>query len=69
MEIKLIDVPAGNVSRITTLGPLQFPREPATFYKFFIPVLTMLWQIKALLGMLVCVVEHLMGFLELVPQQ
>ncbi|KAI9272829.1 hypothetical protein BDA99DRAFT_432745 [Phascolomyces articulosus] len=49
LTVKLMDVPSGNICRLHTLGPMPFPRTPETFYKDFIPLVTLVWQCKTLL--------------------
>ncbi|KAG2219126.1 hypothetical protein INT45_000498 [Circinella minor] len=49
LTVKLIDIPSGNACRLYTLGPMAFPCTAATFYKYFIPLVTIVWQCKSLL--------------------
>ncbi|KAI7852639.1 hypothetical protein BDC45DRAFT_184200 [Circinella umbellata] len=49
LTVKLMDVPSGNICRLYTLGSMPFPRTPETFYKDFIPLVTLVWQCKTLL--------------------
>ncbi|KAG2200277.1 hypothetical protein INT45_014151, partial [Circinella minor] len=44
LTVKLIDIPSGNACRLYTLGPMAFPSTAATFYKYFIPLVTIVWQ-------------------------
>lgn len=47
--VKVMDIPSGNICRVYTLGPMQFPLDPDTFYNGVIPLITLVWQCKALL--------------------
>ncbi|KAI7851362.1 hypothetical protein BDC45DRAFT_445750, partial [Circinella umbellata] len=49
LTVKLVDIPSGNACRLYTLGPKAFPCTAATFYKYFIPLITVVWQCKSLL--------------------
>ncbi|KAI7851376.1 hypothetical protein BDC45DRAFT_538450 [Circinella umbellata] len=45
LTVKLVDIPSGNACRLYTLGPKAFPCTAATFYKYFIPLITVVWQL------------------------
>ncbi|KAI9488816.1 hypothetical protein BDB00DRAFT_846706 [Zychaea mexicana] len=49
LTVKLMDIPSGNACRVYTLGPMPFPLIPETFFKNFIPLVTLVWQCKTLL--------------------
>ena len=44
-----MDIPTGNICRVYTLSPMPFSLTPDTFHKDLVPLVTLVWQCKALL--------------------
>ena len=49
MAVRVLDNPEGNVSRVLSLGPMDFPTSAADFYPLMLPLVTVAWQIRKLL--------------------
>ncbi|KAI9488776.1 hypothetical protein BDB00DRAFT_771930, partial [Zychaea mexicana] len=49
LAIKIMDLPRGNVCRLYSFAAMEFPLTAETFYKGFVPLLTLVWQCKSLL--------------------
>ena len=48
MAVKLLNIPCGNVCRVLTLGPMEYPLTTKTVYKLLAPLLIITWQMKSL---------------------
>ena len=49
MAVRVLDNPEGNVSRVLSLSPMDFPTSATDFYSFTLPLITITWQLKKLL--------------------